>query len=240
MLDVLAHLFEIGSAASVAEFAFMLWLVWQRRNKALDQDELANLDNIPGLAVRLSSEYLAAHEPMSAPLPDTLRQIWIPPVEFEFKANCDAALFPSHNMTSVRVVIRDGRGLPIAALCKRFPCLHVVDDAEALAIREAVQLTRDIGIKEVEVEGDSLVISHAVRNQEVCFASYGDIIKDAELLACSLNWVGFSHVRRDGNRAAHVLARKALELSSDFLIWLENVPTFLEVVIQSECSPTLI
>lgn len=53
MLDVLAHLFEIGSAASVAEFAFMLWLVWQRRNKALYQDELANLDNIPGLAVRL-------------------------------------------------------------------------------------------------------------------------------------------------------------------------------------------
>lgn len=35
------------------------------------------------------------------------------------------------------VIIRDGQGLPIAALCKRFLSLHSVDDAEALAVCEA-------------------------------------------------------------------------------------------------------
>ena len=35
LLDVIGHLFEIESAASMAEFAYMLWLVWQRRNKAM-------------------------------------------------------------------------------------------------------------------------------------------------------------------------------------------------------------
>ena len=112
------------------------------------------------------------------------KQAWQPPTQFEFKANCDAALFPSHNMTSVGVVIRDGRGLPIATLCKRFHCLHAVDDAEAIAAREAVQLARDVGLAEVEVEGDSLVILHALKQQEVCFASYGDIIQDIHQLAC--------------------------------------------------------
>ena len=36
---------------------------------------------------------------------------------------------------------------------------------------------------------------------------------------------------------AHVLARNVIGLSSDFLVWLEDVPPFLEDVIQSEFSP---
>ena len=112
-----------------------------------------------------------------------------------------------------------------------------MDDAEALVVREAVQLAKDVGLAEVEVEGDSLVILNALKQQEVCFASYGDIIQDIHQLACSLDRVVFSHVRRMGNRVAHVLASNAIGLSSDFLVWLEDVPPFLEDVIQSEFSP---
>ena len=215
----------------------MLWLVWQRRNKAMYQSELESLDEIPLLALRLSSEFWAANDQLQ-PMPQvTLKSVWQPPSQFEFKANCDAALFPSHDITSIGVVIRDGRGLPIATLCKRFHCLHTVDNAEAIAAREAIQLAKDVGLTEVEVEGDSLVIFQALKQQEVCFASYGDIVQDVLHLSSSLHWVGFSHVRRNGNRVAHVLARNAIVLSSDFLVWLEDVPSFLEDVIQSEFSP---
>ena len=115
-----------------------------------------------------------------------------------------------------------------------------MNDAEAIAVREAVKLARDVGLIEVEVEGDSLIIFNDLGDQDVCFASYIDIIKDIQQLACSLERVGFSHVRRNGNRVAHVLARKALELSSDFLVWLEDVPVVLEDVIQSEFLQVLI
>uniref|UniRef100_A0A2N9IFR8 Uncharacterized protein n=1 Tax=Fagus sylvatica TaxID=28930 RepID=A0A2N9IFR8_FAGSY len=237
LLDVVGHLLEYDSDASLAEFAFMLWLVWQRRNKAMYQSELTNLDDIPLLAQRLLREYWAVND-QQQPVPQVSpKQAWQPPTLLEFKANCDAALFPAHNMTSVGVVIRDGHGLPIATLCKRFHGLHAVDDAEALAVREAVQLARDVGLVEVEVEGDSLLIFNALKQQQECFASYGDIIQDIHQLACSLDRVVFSHVRRTGNRVAHVLARNAIGLSSDFLVWLEDVPPFLADVIQSEFSP---
>jgi hypothetical protein len=127
-----------------------------------------------------------------------------------------------------------GHGLPIAALCKRFYCLYAVNDGHGHG------LPRDVGLTEVEVEGDSLIIFNDLGDQDVCFASYIDIIKDIQQLACSLEQVGFSHVHRDGNRVAHVLARKALELSSDFLVWLEDVPVYLEDVIQSEFLQVLI
>ena len=52
LLDVVGHLLEYDSDASLAEFAFMLWLVWQRRNKAMYQSELTILDDIPLLAQR--------------------------------------------------------------------------------------------------------------------------------------------------------------------------------------------
>jgi hypothetical protein len=82
------------------------------------------------------------------------------------------------------------------------------------------------------VEGDSLVIFQALKQQEACFV----IVQDVRQLSSSLTRVGFSHVRRTGNRVAHVLARHAIVLSSDFLVWMEDVPSFLEDVIQSEFS----
>jgi hypothetical protein len=56
-LDIFDHLFEIESDAPLAEVAFMLWLVWQRCNRAMYQSELDDLDDIPLRALRLSSEF---------------------------------------------------------------------------------------------------------------------------------------------------------------------------------------
>ncbi len=132
------------------------------------------------------------------------------------------------------VIIRDGQGLPIAALCKRFKCLHSVDDAEALAAREAMQFAMEIGILDAEFEGDSITICKALRCQDQFLASYGAIIEDVFFLARALQRCSFSHVKREGNRVAHLLARRAIELQDDFLVWLEDVPPYLESVIQSE------
>uniref|UniRef100_A0A2N9GCA1 RNase H type-1 domain-containing protein n=1 Tax=Fagus sylvatica TaxID=28930 RepID=A0A2N9GCA1_FAGSY len=161
LLDVLSDLFVLGNEDSIAEFAFMLWLLWNRRNNALHQNELKPLSWIPQLALY-------------------------------------------------------GRGLPIAALCKQFQCLYTIDDAEAIAAREAVTFAREIGILDAEVEGDSLTICNALKNWDSVFVSIGDIIDEAHLLAGAFQQISFSHVKRDGNCTIHMLARRALDLQEDF------------------------
>ena len=70
----------------------------------------------------------------------------------------------------------------------------------------------------------------------MCLSSYGDIIADTQALVDSLNWFSFFHVCRGGNIVAHCLARRALDLHSDCLVWLEDVLVFLQSVIDSETS----
>ena len=97
-----------------------------------------------------------------------------------------------------------------------------------------MQFAVEIGISDAEFEGDSLTICNALRYHDQFFASYGDIIDEVCLLARSLQRCSFSHVKREGNHVAHMLARRAIELQVNFLVWLENVPPYLESVIQSE------
>ncbi len=144
---------------------------------------------------------------------------WKPSSHYSFKINFDAALYRSQQITRVGVIIQDGRGLPIAALCKQFQCLYTINDAEAIAAREAVTFAREIGILDAEVEGDSLTICNALKNWDSVFVSIGDIIDEAHLLAGAFQQISFSHVKRDDNCTIHMLARRALDLQEDFLVW---------------------
>ena len=49
----------------------------------------------------------------------------------------------------------------------------------------------------------------------------------------SFNRISFQHVRRDGNKLAHSLARRAV-LSADTVVWVEELPTDLEDVFQMD------
>jgi ribonuclease HI len=239
-LDILSDLFVLGTSDHIAEIIFMFWLLWNRRNKMLYRNEVDSLELIPTLALHLSSEYLSAQVLPATSAPIQPRIKWKPSSISAFKVNFDAALFHEQQWTGVGVIIRDGQGLPIAALCKRFMCLHSVDDAEAIAAREALQFAGEIGITDAEFEGDSLTICNALRSQDQSFASFGDIIDEACLFASSLSRCSFSHVKWEGNRVAHLLARRASDLQEDFLVWLEYVPPYLESVTHSEFVSSII
>ena len=43
----------------------------------------------------------------------------------------------------------------------------------------------------------------------------------------------FQHVRRDGNRLAHSLAKKSV-LFADLEVWVEDLPEDVDVVFQSD------
>ena len=66
-----------------------------------------------------------------------------------------------------------------------------------------------------------------------CYTLYGHIVDEIKQLGSLLWRCQFQQVKRDGNRLAHGLARQAT-LAADTKVWVEDLPSDLDVVFQSD------
>jgi hypothetical protein len=184
-------------------------------------------------AQQFLSEFLAAqviHSSTTGPPAPPIKVVWKPPQPGRYKANFDGAFFEESHEAGVGVVIRNHKGEVMASLCQRIPFPHSVEALEAYAARSAVQLSKDLGLKEVDIEGDSLTIVNDLCNPEPCYSLYGHLINDTQLLAQDGLSVLFTHVKRDGNILAHSIAKKA-KVSKPFEVWMESVPPDLGYIL---------
>ena len=128
---------------------------------------------------------------------------------------------------------RDYQGHVLAALSQKVEPVQSVDMAEALAARRAVVFARELSFFEVQIEGDRLRIIQALQASNRCYTLYGHIIDETKRLGSLLRRCQFQHVKRDWNRLAHGLARRAA-LAADTDVWVEDLPSDLDVVFQSD------
>ena len=108
-----------------------------------------------------------------------------------------------------------------------------MDAAEALACRRAVVFARELSLFSIIVEGDSMRVMQAASNKRENLTLFGHVIKEIHDSCSSFTRISFQHVRRDGNKLAHALARRVV-LSADTTVWVEELPTDLEDVFQSD------
>ena len=92
-----------------------------------------------------------------------------------------------------------------------------------LAARNAICLARDLQFSRVILEGDSEVVIKALNSPYVPSSSIGHLIRDIKIISAAFIDVRFCHIRRQGNRVAHSLARQACN-SSPYNVWMEDVP----------------
>nr|GMD36197.1 uncharacterized protein LOC109155154 [Ipomoea batatas] len=94
-----------------------------------------------------------------------------------FKMNVDATVDVVNRRTWISVIVRDEEGQFVAAFQKKWECLFTPKMAEALAIREALQWLKIVGLQAVLVESDAqLVINslaeHACKKAKVSRRNY--------------------------------------------------------------------
>lgn len=101
--------------------------------------------------------------------------------------------------------------------------------AEALAARRVVIFARELSLFNNIVVGDCLHVIQALKRSGPCPLMFGHIINETKGLGSMLRSCLFQHIRRDGNRLDHNLAKKSV-LSRDLEVWVEDLPEDVNVV----------
>ena len=148
---------------------------------------------------------------------------WSPPPRSLFKINVDGAIAIETKKAGVGVIVRDELGRVEATMCRNLNAPLGAIETKSKAIEAGLLFAQDIGIWDIVVESDSLIMVQALNGTFVPPSAVSAIVQGIMDLSKSFRRVEFSHVKRQGNRPAHELAKHALGIV-DFIAWIEETP----------------
>ncbi|XP_075645481.1 uncharacterized protein LOC142616538 [Castanea sativa] len=153
--------------------------------------------------------------PLSVKLPDNkqLEINWTPPTSPSYKNNVDATIFLAQRNVGVGVIVRDRVENFIAGLSKKIQAPLGTIEAEVKAFKAGIIFAKETGIRDFVLEGDSLVIVQALKEWSHAPSSVSPLIYEMLVECHEFRNVVFSHVRRQGNKSAYLLAKQAFGLA---------------------------
>ena len=152
---------------------------------------------------------------------------WLPPQDQTYKVNVDEAIFTKLKAMGIRVVIRDKEGKFKVALSKKIKLPLGLIEAKAMAVEVGVQFTKDVGIRDVMVEGDSLIMQRALNELAPPPPLVDAVIVGIKVSCADFHHIAFTHMRRQGNNPTHLLAKYAKGID-DSSIWIEESLSFIK------------
>ncbi|XP_075665081.1 uncharacterized protein LOC142634682 [Castanea sativa] len=212
----------------VAKVGTCAWALWYNRNEVrLGGVRKAGHVLLRG-AVQYVEEYYAVYELSPTPLiPAAHRKTWSPLLDHSYKVNVDGATFSDLGAVGIGVIVRDVSGQVVAALSSKLMAPLGAIETEAKALEAGLQFDRDVGIQDFILESDSLLLICSLAGLSSPPSSMASVVQGLLEISGEFRKVAFSHVCRQGNRPAHLLAKHAKGIV-DFSTWLEEKPCFLE------------
>ena len=156
---------------------------------------------------------------------------WQTPGPNRYKLNVAYCLSPSHAQAGLGVLMRDSSGSIAAAMCTRVRWDGEVLQAHARSLLMALQFAYDVGLWILEVDVGCQELLGLISKGSPCFASMGVLIDDICLWHLSFDFLSFSFIRKECNKAAYALATEALSSHME-QVWLEDQPTCISSFVQ--------
>ena len=108
---------------------------------------------------------------------------WLPPLVDVVKLNFDGAVCSKNKRAGVGVVVRDTNGLVLASCAKPVPQPYKVAEVESLAAATALSFATELGFRRVILEGDSLEVIQALRENDQSLTPMGLLLEDIRMLS---------------------------------------------------------
>jgi ribonuclease HI len=216
-------MFFDGSEEMFEIFSVIARLIWVRRNEWIHEGTFTHPNVIALRGQQNLDDYHSIMQKGPADEAQSAEESpWKPPEAGWMKLNSDAALDERGRRIGVGGILRDEQGSVRAAWSLSKHGLLDPTAAEATALFHGVLRCKSLGISNLFIESDSLVVISAIQDQGASNSRFGHLIDDIrEVLRCFPRWKA-GHVKRSSNRAAHGLAKAAfhqvLDCNWDFTI----------------------
>ncbi|CAN1146725.1 Putative ribonuclease H protein At1g65750 [Linum perenne] len=213
MQEWLFKLIETGDDDRIARSIAIMGAIWRERNNrvwnAETNEPLAVVrDGLEGLRAWTMARAAPADQAMAA----NRCVIWHPPPIGHVKCNIDAALFSDDGRHGMGAILRNSNGVMLQYRMSAGEGCPNATECEAMALLDAIGWLGSLGLTNVILEMDSLNIVQAISSEEEDQTELG-ILCDGARRSMHPSWT-IQYARRNGNLAAHTLARHSRYLTS--------------------------
>ena len=232
--DVVWYVCEKQMEGELERLACLAWGIWKNRNVVKFGGKGKDARSIVAEANALVEEFgLLPGVPLQSAPPST--RAWSPPRDEWYKINVDGAVFNESSSCGLGIVIRNGRGELMGAMCKKLEFPLGALEVEAKAFEEGLNLARDLGLRQVVLEGDAKAVTDVLRGYcspplSIKMITDGILGQKHNALDWEVCWVS-----RNCNRAAHLLARNA-QFVKESIVWVEDIPPCIEIQVSTDVS----
>jgi hypothetical protein len=207
-------------ADEMQKVAVVARLIWLRRNSVMFGGDFMSPNHILETASSQLDNFSKAEagRRMSNTVCSTPEVVkWSKPSPGWIKLNWDAAIDSGQQKMGIGIIARDHTGSVLAAVCASRPHVTEPTTAEAITVWKLADVCSSLGFTKVVLEGDSLEVVKALQTEGPYWSRFGLMINDAKILLNSLSEWRVCHVKRMGNKAAHILAKHGLTVDDDHL-----------------------
>ena len=204
-------------------FWMLCWNIWLGRNGWVFERKPFSFMEVAKRATKGALEFtLAAEKGQRNEVRNELEVKWCAPREGVYKLNTDAAMIKNKGI-GMGGVVRDREGDVMMATCCGMVGISNVDVAEALSVRHGLQVAVEAGLRNLIVEVDCRKLFNHLQARIREVSPFGKIVADILDYASNCYSISFSHVKRQGNKVAHILAQQCKAVM-ELRVWLEEVP----------------
>jgi ribonuclease HI len=210
--------------------AVAIWYIWWERRQAAHGEKIQSPTRSAHAITALALSYFRAKKNRIG----IVRHGWTKPREEHVKLNVDAGYDMDSGTGSSGAIIRDNRGVFVAASCRAIPFAADAAMAEAYALRDGLILAGQIGCYKVEVNSDCSEVIEVMQAGGNSFGSAAAIYEECNFLCRSFAFVSFTHCPREANMAADMLASRVEGEMS--IVWHEEPPDFLVSILANDVT----
>ncbi|KAF5450764.1 hypothetical protein F2P56_031091 [Juglans regia] len=230
-IHIVKRVVRRNKAGELEKLFLCAWGIWYSRNQLIFENKRISLEQAIDHALLVAKEYeCAVAEQQMGSKPHCG---WLHLPVGSLKLNIDGALFHDQGRSSVGMILQDETGNVLFTTTK--PEHEIIDhmEVELLAVLRGLQLCLPLGIHDLQVESDALLVVQELTKGEESMSIWGSLVLEIRNLLLRFPKVVIQHRGRMANAAADCLAKYSWHLH-DLMVWWNSFPEVVSHIIEHD------